>query len=108
MPMYDLTCPSHHVQRDQWLHIGERPPCPDCGAPTETLWDAMAAPGVIADSIPGGIMIEHGLCNADGSPRRYDSHSEIRAECKRRNIVPMVDHVGSRGSDKSPHTTKWY
>lgn len=40
------------------------------------------------DSIPGGLVIEHGLCNADGTPRRYDSHSEIRLECAKRNLMP--------------------
>jgi hypothetical protein len=62
---------------------------------------------VIADEIPGGVEIRHGLCNEDGSPRRYYSHSEIAKEAKRRGLVNRVEHVPLRGSDKSPHTTKW-
>jgi len=43
------------------------------------------------DSIPGGLLISHGLCNEDGSPRRYDSHSEIDLECQKRNLVRWTD-----------------
>jgi hypothetical protein len=40
------------------------------------------APALWKDSIEGGIEIAHGLCNADGTPRRYDSRSEIKLECQ--------------------------
>lgn len=36
------------------------------------------AANVIADSIPGGVEIKHGICNEDGTPRRYYSKSEMR------------------------------
>ena len=39
------------------------------------------------DSIPGGLEIAHGLCNADGTPRRYDSRSDIRREAQARGLV---------------------
>lgn len=45
------------------------------------------APGVIGDSIPGGILIRHGICNDDGTPRRYDSMTEIRREAARRGYT---------------------
>ena len=105
MPIYDLTCSNEHVQRDLYLKVGERPPCPTCGGPTETLWDS--PPGVIPDDIPGGLWIRHGLCNEDGTPRKYYSKTEINREAKRRGLVNMVEHVGERGSDKSKHTVKW-
>jgi hypothetical protein len=43
------------------------------------------------DSIPGGLLIEHGLCNADATPRRFDSRSEIKLECAKRNLIPWSD-----------------
>jgi hypothetical protein len=79
------------------IAIGEYPYCPH----------GFGANSAISDSIPGGIYLKHGMCNADGSPRRYDSHSEIRAEAKRRNMVNRVEHIPERGSDKSKHTTRW-
>lgn len=105
--MYDLTCPQGHEQYNLFLKIGERPPCPTCGEPTETLWKA--ANSVIADDIPGGVEIRHGLCNEDGSPRRYYSKSEMAAEAKRRGLVNHVEHVVApkSGSDKNPHTSRW-
>lgn len=54
--------------------------CPTCGEPTLVdggiLWGQSA--GVIGDDIPGGIEIKHGLCNPDGTPRRYYSKTEIK------------------------------
>jgi hypothetical protein len=43
------------------------------------------------DSIEGGLVIEHGLCNPDGSPRTYYSRTEIREACKARGLVPWTD-----------------
>lgn len=106
MPFFDLTCANNHEQIDVFLKVGERPPCPECGEPTETLWRTTAQ--VIDDSIPGGIWIRNGLCNEDNTPRRYDSHSEIAKEAKRRGLVNWVDHVTPQGTDKAKHTTKWF
>jgi hypothetical protein len=36
------------------------------------------APAVFRDSIPGGLWIRHGICNDDGTPKRYDSVTDIR------------------------------
>lgn len=33
---------------------------------------------IATDSIPGGLEIKHGLCWPDGSPRRFDSKSDIK------------------------------
>lgn len=70
--------------------------CPYEARPTQCV--------VRPDSIPGGILIEHGLCNPDGTPRRYDSHSEIRLECAKRNLTPW-GHVWeeSRTKDARVH-----
>lgn len=65
---------------------------------------------VVGDEIPGGVLIKHGICNEDGTPRRYDSKTEIRREAAKRGLVWGGDHathVPSRGSDKSPHTSRW-
>lgn len=40
------------------------------------------------DEIVGGIEIAHGICNEDGSPKRYDSRSAIRQACAVKGIVP--------------------
>ena len=54
--------------------------CPTCGAETEPSETPPAqAASVHPDDIPGGMLIHHGICHADGSPRRFDSKSAIRA-----------------------------
>lgn len=54
------------------------------------------------------VMVEHGLCNSDGTPRRYRSKEEMKKEAKKRGLQSHVEHIGLPGSDKSPVTTKWY
>jgi cytidylate kinase len=48
----------------------------------------------------GGLTIEHGLCNEDGTPRTYYSQSEITSECKRRGLTRWTDcHEANRTKD---------
>jgi hypothetical protein len=87
------------------MAYGERPPC-HCGASTEILW-AGKSHCVIGDDIPGGMEIRHGICNEDGSPRKFYSKSEMARVAKERGNHNHVEHIGSHGSDKNPHTTRW-
>lgn len=64
--------------------------------------------GVVRDDIPGGVEIKHGLCNPDGSPKRYYSMTEIKKEAKARGLYNHVEHVTEPGTDKSKFTTKWF
>jgi hypothetical protein len=103
--IHNIICTNGHEQTNVVLAFGSRPTC-HCGAATDILWTGRAA-GVVDDSIPGGIWIRHGLCNADGSPRRYDSHTEMRKEAAKRGFTNHVEHIPERGSDKSKQTTRW-
>jgi len=53
---------------------------------TATIWP---------DDIPGGVLIEHGLCNADGSARRFDSRSAIRREAAAKGLMLWGDQFES-------------
>lgn len=64
-----------------------------------------AAPGVIGDECD--VLVRHGLCNEDGSARRYTSKSEMKREAWKRGLQSHVEHKPLPGSDKSPHTTRW-
>jgi hypothetical protein len=82
--------------------------CPECKIPTKRIWIGKGA-SVIGDDIPGGALIFHGLCNADGSPRRYYSKSEIAREAASRGLVNHVEHIpDNKGTDRSRRTTKWF
>jgi hypothetical protein len=72
-------------KRLDWDHVVV--PCPQCGKSADIAFVSVnLAPGVFSDSIPGGMMIKHGLCHADGTPRRYDSKTEIFAEAAKRGL----------------------
>ena len=108
MPIYDRRCVTCDIVTGTELYElvhDPNPPCPQCGNPTERI---AGMRGAVDDSIPGGVEIKHGLCNPDGSPRRYYSHSEMRKEAAKRGLVEFVRHVPDRGSDKSKNTSRWY
>jgi hypothetical protein len=107
MPMYDRICDDGHIMIDCWEKINTSDiQCSECGKATKRAW-LTKVNSVIQDSIEGGIWIRHGLCNPDGSPRRYYSHTEIRKEAERRGLRNIVEHVPGRDSDKNKHTTRW-
>lgn len=89
MPMYDLTCPNSHDQLDVLLKLGERPPCPTCGEPTETLWRKSS--NIFPDDIPGGIWMKHGVCNDDGTPKKYYTKSDIKKAAEKKGLVNHTD-----------------
>jgi hypothetical protein len=106
--MYDRQCSAcEHTLTDRLEPIAApEVPCPACGAPTGRVWLSRAS-AVIADEIPGGVLVHHGICHEDGTPRRYYSKSEMAAEARRRGLTNVVRHVGAHGSDKSTQTTRW-
>lgn len=53
------------------------------------------------------VQIRHGLCNADGSPKRYTSKQQLARDAKAHGLLNYVTHVGEKGSDKSKHTQMW-
>ena len=62
------------------------PDCPDGHGPMREVSKVASfgnSANVIQDSIPGGLMIEHGICNEDGTPKRYDSKREIREAARK-------------------------
>ena len=107
MRMIDLRCPScDHVWFDQLVHLADLPVCDECQVTTERAW--FSAPTVRPDSIPGGLWIKHGLCNEDGTPRRYDSHSEITLECEKRGLVRWSDIHEERQTKDARVRQDWY
>jgi hypothetical protein len=87
----ECTCDQCQKQ----LQVGEWPYCPH-GFPETGL-------RVVDDTILGGLTIE----NMGHEPVTVYSHSERRRLMKERGLREQVRHVGLRGSDKSPHTSRW-
>jgi hypothetical protein len=107
--MYDRVCADGHQMLDRYekINFDEQVLCVECNKPALRTLLPGRAPGVIGDDIPGGVWIKHGICNEDGTPRKYYSKSEMAAEAKRRGLTNRVEHVANPGSDKSTHTTRW-
>src|ERR1700681_3513258 len=105
--MYDRKCPSCGAELiDCWEPLTPPEILCVCGQPTQRAWLHNQVSGVISDECD--VWVKNGICNFDGTPRHYRFKSEMRAEAKRRGVVNHVEHVGLPGSDKSPHTSKWY
>ena len=100
MPLYDFICENGHDHRDVMRTIAHRnDPC-DCGAAITRMHRGM---NMIADEIPGGQWVE----NLGPKPVKVYSKSELKWEAQKRGLVQNVRHVGTPGSDRSPHTTRW-
>lgn len=106
MKRIDLECPTCGAQtHDLYVKSDEAyPQCPTCE--TSLVWLPSAGGTVIGDDIPGGYEVRHGLCNGDGSPRRYYSRSEMRKEADRRGLVNHVERGVSDRKDYDRATRK--
>lgn len=79
----DLVCSKCRSEFiDTFCVVPDYPPCATCGSPTERLWLPTSAPKIKGDDIPGGVWIRNGVCNADGSPKKYYAYSEIDKAAK--------------------------
>jgi hypothetical protein len=76
--------------------------CPSCSSTATFLtYEAKgSSAGVIQDSIEGGLEIRHGLCNPDGSPKKYYSKTEIRRAANERGYT-----IG--GDTPKPYRVNW-
>lgn len=101
MKKYDQRCLACDWRAEIYAYPGQNPPCPLCDGETERIY--LSGYGFIGDEIPGGLTVD----NLGPTPVTVYSKSELRHEAEKRGLVSRVQHVGSRGSDKSPHTTKW-
>ena len=101
MPAYDLVCEDGHEVLDVVHSVKEgHPPCPTCGKPLSTLWRTYGA-GHQGDEID--IWIRHGICNDDGSPKRYRSKEEIKRAAKAKGLRIKDDLP-----DAKPNTHRLY
>lgn len=93
--LIDVVCPGcGDVHVDVWIDLASPryPLCDRCHVPMERHRRYAIATPAHSDGFRGGVWIEHGLCNPDGSPRRYFSQTEIDREAKRRGLVNLVEH----------------
>ncbi len=119
--MIDAQCPDcGHTKIDVFVqHLtDELPWCEMCAVLADEAPDFVVprlrrvflptgVAAVVGDDIPGGVLIHNGLCNADGTPRRYYSKTEMLREAHKRNMTNYVEHQSGKGTDKSKHTTRW-
>lgn len=106
MPNFDRICPSCETVLRDCLEPSTPPTvmC-KCGQPTQRVWLPSSAPAVLGDEID--IEIKHGLCHADGTPRRFRSREELKRAEQASGYMNYVEHKGTKGGDKSPHTSRW-
>lgn len=114
MQMVDTRCPvCEHVEIDVLLRDKDeagnyRYPGCGCSAGATVERVHLGHSGyIIGDDIPGGYWVKNGICNPDGSPKRYDTKSSMREAAKAAGLMQHVVHEGGKGSDKSKHTQRF-
>lgn len=104
MPRHDQRCTACDWTDEVIVQPFEQPPCPQCGGPTERYYPIGGRTnGVIPDEFVGGQWIE----NMGHEPVYITSRSQFKRELEARGLMQAVRHVPAKGSDKSPHTTRW-
>lgn len=95
--------PSKHLLWDN----DPLPACSVCNIPLDYAANhSEHAHSVIGDEIDE--TIEHGLCWADGTPRRFTSRAEKMRVMQEKGLVEFVRHRPfNNDSDKSPYTIRW-
>ena len=108
--MYDLLCPRCKAQRIDVLQPIDAPDewCAQCFDKgrlqvMQRAWLTKPA-NVIGDECD--VWVRHGICNPDGSPKRYRSKSEMHRAGKEKHLENRVEHI-TVDSDKSKHTSRW-
>jgi len=105
MPVYERKCQNLDCdwKSDFCLEKYEDKikPCPTCGHFTERVWTS--GPAVIPDTFSTPLVDT----NMERTPRTFHSRSEHARALKAANLRIKDSHVGTQGSDKSPHTTRW-
>lgn len=48
---------------------------------------------VHGDEIPGGVWMKHGICNEDGTPKRYDSKHDIVRALDKAGLRPLDEPI---------------
>lgn len=86
----DAVCPNEECgQQLLDIDVAEYPKCHVCD--TQMVWLPRKGAGAVnQDTIEGGVMIAHGICNPDGTPKRYDSRADIARACKVKGIENYV------------------
>lgn len=93
--MVDVRCrvcghQTEALQRDK----GSIAPCSEagCGGERERIYASMPGRSAVhGDDIPGGVWMKHGICNEDGTPKRYDTRHEIRDAARKAGLVSMEE-----------------
>ncbi len=110
MPLYDRRCGTCSLRRDDCYEQSTTSdyPCV-CGGVMLRI-PMTSNPGAMGRAIGDecDTVVRHGLCNPDGSPRRYTSKSEMRKEATKRGLVNHVEHKTEPGTDRSKFTQKWF
>lgn len=106
MKVRTYACPScGQEQKDLRWEFDAPPTCANGHEPTataEVVIDAFGrAAAVHGDDIPGGMLVEHAICNPDGTPRRFYSKSAIREEARQKGWTIS-------GETPKPASKPWY
>lgn len=104
--LIDVECSQcEHFELDVWRERGAYGTCGKCSSPMVRAYRSFGA--AIGDDIPGGLLVPHAVCNADGTPKRYYTKSDIAKAAKAAGWTNRVEHVTPQGSDKAKYTSRW-
>ena len=75
-----FRCPKGHQHKDLWWGQADPPICPICDEPTSETGPEPANKSAFVHGDECDVLIRHGLCHEDGTPKRYTSKEQIRRD----------------------------
>lgn len=66
-----------------------------CGGERKRIYatSPVTPSAVQGDDIPGGKWFKHGICNEDGTPKRYDTKHDITAALDKAGLMPLEHEI---------------
>lgn len=93
MHMVEVQCRTCGKEDEALQRAAGIEPCA-CGGERERVYTLRPEGGAVhQDSIEGGVWMKHGICNEDGSAKRYDSRRDIRQALDKAGLRPIDEPI---------------
>ena len=93
MKMVDARCLLCGQQSECLMRNEQVARC-QCGGERERVYASSPVRAAVhGDDIPGGLYIKHGICNEDGTPKRYDTKHDIVKALDKAGLRPVEEQI---------------
>src|SRR5216684_5133408 len=75
-----FRCEAGHQHKQLWWGLDAPPTCPECPLQTLETGPERTGKSAYVHGDECDVLIRHGICNEDGTPKRYTSKEQIKRD----------------------------